>query len=81
MPHDALLGYLEEVEDAIGNFKSHRRGGEDLTRFLTLTTFSNNQTNKICPVKFFEEGSEADFTGALNKSKIEDPDPIGLYNQ
>jgi len=38
---------------------------------MTLTTFSNNQTNKICPVKFFEEGSEADFTGALYKSKIE----------
>jgi|WetSurMetagenome_2_1015567.scaffolds.fasta_scaffold809887_1 hypothetical protein len=53
------------------DFKSHRRGGEDLTRFLTLTTFSNNQTNKFCPVKFLEEGSEADFTGALNKSKIE----------
>jgi hypothetical protein len=25
----------------------------------------------IGPVKFFGEGSEADFTGALNKSKIE----------
>jgi hypothetical protein len=23
------------------------------------------------PLKFLEEGSEADFTGALNKSKIE----------
>jgi hypothetical protein len=44
---------------------------------LTLTTFSNNQSNKICPVKLFEEGSEANFPGRSTNQRSRS-DPIGF---